>query len=161
MMYMQYSDYDQNNMPLDLSRDYRAIRWAQENIQGSPVIVEAQSGDLYHWFSRFTINTGLPSVLGWEWHQQQQRALLPSDYVHNRLEDVTNFYLTSDTHEALAFLKKYNVRYIIFGQLEQASFPGPGLVKFPAQDGKLWRQVYPLPGVDPQNETIIYEVIQP
>jgi YYY domain-containing protein len=161
MAYMRYSTYNEAGVDLDLNRDYRAIRWAQDNIQGSPVIVEANSGALYHWFSRFTINTGLPSVLGWEWHQVQQRALLPSTRVHTRLEEIATFYLTSDTNEAMAFLTKYNVRYIIFGQLEQVAYAGPGLLKFAAEDGLLWRQIYPPAGVDPQNETIIYEVIQP
>ena len=167
MKYMQYTtSYDQSNQPnpsfqLDPSRDYRAIRWVQENIKGSPIIVEANKGNNYTWPSRFSMYTGLPSVLGYEWHQIQQRALLPSDYVHQRLMDIINFYLTSDPSEALEFLQKYNVRYIIFGELEQGLFAGPGLSKFAAEDGRLWRQVYPPTGVDPQNETIIYEVIQP
>jgi YYY domain-containing protein len=167
MKYMQYTtSYDEPLPPrpsaqIDLSRDYRAIRWMQENIQGSPVIVEAQTGQNYYWYTRFSIYTGLPSVLGYEWHQIQQRALLPSEIEHQRLLDIMNFYLTPDTNEALAFLNRFNVRYIIFGELEQAAFPGTGLLKFAAEDGRLWRQIYPPLGVDPQNETIIYEVIQP
>ena len=161
MSYMQYSTYDEGGVLLDLSRDYRAIRWVQDNIQGSPVIVEANIGSNYRWFNRFTIYTGLPGVLGYEWHQMQQRALLPSDREHQRLVEIMNFYMTADPTEALAFLHKYNVRYIIFGQLEQVAFDGSGLEKFPAQDGTLWRQIYPPDGADPQNETIIYEVIQP
>jgi YYY domain-containing protein len=160
MKFMQYSVYDYKGLA-DLSRDYRAIRWMQANIQGSPVIVEANTGDNYRWYNRFTIYTGLPSVLGYEWHQIQQRALLPSDYVHQRLTDIINFYLTTEPSEALEFLQKYNVRYIIFGQTEQFAYAGHGLEKFAAEDGRLWRQIYPPAGVDPQNETIIYEVIQP
>jgi len=168
MKYMQYTTtYDEPLPPprpsaqLDLSRDYRAIRWMQDNIQGSPVIVEAQTGQNYYWYTRFSIYTGLPSVLGYEWHQMQQRALLPSEIEHQRLLDIMNFYLTPDPNEALAFLNRYNVRYIIFGELEQAAFPGTGLLKFAEEDGRLWRQIYPPLGIDVQNETIIYEVIQP
>lgn len=166
MTYMRYSTYYQplGDIPaalLDLDRDYRAIRWVQENIKGSPVIVEAETGNNYTWYSRFTIYTGLPEVLGWEWHQMQQRALLPSGWVHQRLLDIMNFYMTADLTQAEEFLKQYNVSYIIFGQLEQVSFPGPGLDKFATEDGKLWRQIYPPPGVNSQNETIIYEVIKP
>jgi YYY domain-containing protein len=160
MLFMDYSTYDYNGT-FDVTRDYRAIRWVQENIQGSPVIVEANIGDNYRWFNRFTMYTGLPSPLGYLWHQQQQRALLPFDFIHSRLEDIINFYQTTDVNAALAFLKKYNVRYIVFGELEQSTYAGPGLEKFDNEEGILWRQVYPAPGVDPQTETIIYEVIGP
>ncbi len=91
MAYMPYATYsedypkvngttpvDQTGIDMDLSQDYRAIRWMQDNIQGSPVIVEANSRNLYRWYSRFTIYTGLPGVVGWEWHEQQQRAIEPS-----------------------------------------------------------------------------------
>jgi YYY domain-containing protein len=166
MEFMRYSTYDQPNPPepsvhIDTSRDYRAIRWMQENVQGSPVIVEANTGYNYSWCSRFTMYTGLPSVLGYEWHQMQQRALLPSEREHERLVDIMNFYLTPVPAEALEFLQKYNVRYIILGELERGLFAGSGMQKFSTQDGTLWRQVYPPPGVDPQTETFIYKVMQP
>ena len=91
----------------------------------------------------------------------QQRALLPSSNEHLRLEDIITFYSTPDVDTALSILKKYDVSYIIFGQLERGTYDGPGLDKFSAEDGILWRQIYPAPGLDTQNETVIYEVIQP
>ncbi|MGE5223682.1 MAG: DUF2298 domain-containing protein, partial [Omnitrophica WOR_2 bacterium] len=75
--YMQYATYPEKGINMDLRQDYGGIRWMQENVQGSPVIVEAKSGDLYRWFTRYTIYTGLPGVIGWQWHEQQQRAVLP------------------------------------------------------------------------------------
>ena len=155
MVYIQYSTYNEQGTDLDLSRDYRAIRWMQENVKGSPVIVEANSGNLYRWYTRFTIYTGLPNVLGWEWHEQQQRALLPPDWVHQRLLEINNFYLTTDLNQIKDFLKKYDVSYIVFGQLEEVAYPAAGPEKFPAYDGVLWRAVYQDGG------TIIYEVIKP
>jgi uncharacterized membrane protein len=166
MAYMPYATYyedysnvsdntpaDQRGINMDLSQDYRAIRWMQENIQGSPVIVEANSPNLYRWYSRFTIYTGLPGVLGWEWHEQQQRALNPPGWVSKRLSDINQFYTTVDTDVTKQFLNLYQVRYIVVGQLEQVTYPGPGLDKFPAFTGVLWNQVY-------QDEnTTIYEVI--
>ena len=76
MTYMDYATYSDYGVDMDLSEDYRAIRWMQENVQGSPVIVEAASaGVQYQWHRRFSIYTGLPDVVGWEWHQVQQRVL--------------------------------------------------------------------------------------
>jgi uncharacterized membrane protein len=152
MLYMDYAHYDWKG-DMDLSQDYRAIRWMQENVQGSPVIVEANLRDLYRWGSRFTIYTGLPGVVGWEWHQQQQRALLPGDWVSNRITEIEIFYTGDDLAYAQNFLKKYAVRYIVVGQLERNVYSAPGLDKFRRADGTLWRTVY-------QDEaTTIYEVI--
>jgi uncharacterized membrane protein len=125
----------------------------QENVKGTPVIVEANLRDLYRWGSRFSIYTGLPGVVGWEWHQQQQRASLPGNWVSDRIAEVDNFYSTTDLGAARDFLRKYNVRFIILGQQERGKYPGPGLDKFPAADGSLWKSVYR------DGDTVIYEVL--
>ncbi len=142
MTYMATSTYSDQNVDMNLSQDYRAILWMQENVKGSPVIVEANTPE-YRWGSRFTIYTGLPGVVGWSWHQRQQRGeIVSSDWVTNRISDIENFYRTTDLEAAKQFLETYNVSYIIVGQLEAAYYPGPGLKKFAAQNGKLWTQVY-------------------
>jgi YYY domain-containing protein len=154
MAYMQYATFNELGVDMDLSQDYAAIRWMQENVSGSPVIVEANSGRLYQWFSRFTIYTGLPGVLGWDNHQRQQRALLPSHWVNDRLAEINLFYQTPHADAAMAFLDKYDVRYIIVGQLERLNYPSAGLEKFPAYEGVLWRQVYQ------DRDTEIYQVLE-
>jgi hypothetical protein len=45
------------------------------------------------------------------------------------------------------------VRYIILGQQERGKYPGPGLDKFPAANGSLWKEVYR------DGDTVIYEVL--
>jgi len=139
---------------MQLSLDLEAIRWMQENVQGSPVIVEANI-PIYHWGSRFSIYTGLPGVLGWDWHEIQQRALVPSTWITSRQTDIQQFYLTTDPAEAQAFLQKYNVTYIIVGQYERLWYPGPGLDKFAALNGTLWEEVHRNAG------TVIYKVMTP
>ncbi|HEX7975985.1 MAG TPA: DUF2298 domain-containing protein, partial [Anaerolineales bacterium] len=151
MLYMNYATYDWQGT-MDLSQDYRAILWMEENVQGSPVIVEANLRDLYRWGSRFSIYTGLPGVVGWEWHQQQQRALVPGTWISSRIQEIDDFYTTTDLEAARSFLRKYGVRYIIVGQLEHNHYPGPGLDKFPAANGVLWSEVYR------DGDTAIYEV---
>ncbi len=138
--YMQYAKY-WDGSEMNLNQDYQAIRWLQDNVQGSPVIVEASLPE-YRWGTRMTIYTGLPTVLGWNWHQRQQRALLPDSWVFQRSDEIKAFYLTTDLQSTRDFIKKYDVSYIILGQNEQQYFPGPGLNKFQAQDGKLWKKVF-------------------
>ncbi len=164
MTYMAYAHYSEFGVDLDLSEDYRAIRWMQDNVQGSPVIVEAApAGVQYAWLGRFSIYTGLPDVVGWEWHQVQQRVL-DSGTVIARGKEVDAFYATTDLAAVRDFLLKYNVRYIIVGQLERAKYApgapnGPvpagapdGLLKFDQSNGVLWNEVYR------DGQTVIYEV---
>jgi YYY domain-containing protein len=153
MEFMRTATYNEDWGPMDLNQDYQAIRWMQENVKGSPVIVEANLRNLYRWGSRFSIYTGLPGVIGWEWHQQQQRSILPGERITRRIAEVDNFYLTTDLQEAHDFLKKYNVRYIIMGQQERGHYPGSGLEKFDGASGVLWKEVYR------DRDTVIYEVI--
>jgi YYY domain-containing protein len=151
MTFMEYATYDDLGRVMDLSQDYRAIRWLQENVQDSPVIVEGNMVE-YHWGTRNTIYTGLPNVVGWNWHQRQQRAITVENLIENRIAEVNEFYLSTDPLQAKAFLDKYGVKYIIVGQLEHALYPGPGLDKFEQLDDDLWHEVYR------DGETVIYEV---
>jgi YYY domain-containing protein len=148
--YMPHSQYADFNVTMDLVHDYKAIRWMQDNVKGSPVIVEANCPE-YHWCTRFTIYTGLPGVVGWNWHQRQQRTLTPQ-LVEDRVSQVDSFFTTDDIDAALAFLKKYNVKYIVVGQLERAEYAGTGLDKFEQYNGKLWNAVYR------EGDTVIYQV---
>jgi uncharacterized membrane protein len=152
MVYMQYVTYHDEGVAMDLSQDYNAIRWMQDNVVGSPVIVEANSVE-YHWGTRYTVYTGLPGVVGWNWHQRQQRTVASHDWVFERVDAVHEFYQTQDLDWVRDFVEKYNVRYIVFGQLEQAKYAGVGLDKFEEQDGVLWREVFR------DRQTAIYEVI--
>ncbi len=153
MAFMRTAEYSDQGQLLDLSQDYRAIRWMQDNIEGSPVLIEANT-PLYRWGSRFSIYTGLPTVIGWDWHQRQQRAAVQNDLtIQDRINDVAEFYNTLSLTKARQILERYGVKYIIVGQLEQAYYEAAGLSKFPALEGQAWRAVYR------DLDTTIYEVI--
>ncbi len=165
MTYMEYAHYSEFGVNMDLSEDYRAIQWMLENVQGSPVIAEAApAGVQYAWLGRFSIYTGLPDVVGWEWHEEQQRVLEQAT-VQARGREIDAFYATTDLSAVTSFLNKYNVRYIIVGQLERAKYApgapggpvppgGPdGLLKFEANNNILWQAVYR------DEQTVIYKVL--
>ena len=151
MKYMETSQFTVNGIVMDLGQDYRAIQWMQENVIGSPVILEAQAYE-YYWGNRYTIYTGLPGVVGWNYHQRQQRAVLRNNAVQERVDEVNAFFLSLDQEFIVDYLDKYNVEYIIVGQQEQAFYPAETLVKFETYDGTLWDQVYE------EGETVIYKV---
>ncbi len=150
MAYMPTSTYFDQGRELTFDEDYRAIRWMQENVSGTPVIVEAQVVE-YRWGSRFSVYTGLPAVLGWNWHQRQQRTGHDMD-VWDRATAIDAFYRTPDPEAARRFLEEFGVRYVVLGQLERAYYDGEGLAKFDTLDGSLWHSVYR------DGQTVIYEV---
>ena len=115
-------------LPIELKWDAAAIRWLQDNASGSPVILEAHNLE-YGWNGRISAYTGLPTVLGWPWHQMQQRW----DYLEavvRRAEDVRLMYDTADLDLALALLRSYGVEYVVVGELERRYYSEAGLQKF-------------------------------
>lgn len=152
MAYMLDASYYDLGVEMVLAEDYHAIRWMQENIQGSPVILEGQAYE-YRWGNRYTIYTGLPGVVGWNWHQRQQRAVLRNNVVQERVDAVNQFYTTEDIAFVINFMKQYDVKYIVLGQLERIFYPGPGLDKFAQFEGVLWEKVYH------SGQTVIYSVL--
>jgi YYY domain-containing protein len=138
---------------ISLSGDYAAIRWIQDHVEGSPVIIEGLGYREYLWANRISIYTGLPTVVGWEWHQVQQRAALSDGMVGWRRNDVRTFYQTADIDYAMEVLRRYGVRYVYVGPYERVYYSGPGLDKLEDMaDSDQLRIVYDAEGVQ------IYEV---
>jgi len=137
----------------DLRWDREAIAWLLDNVVGSPTILEGHTPE-YRWGGRYSVNTGLPAVLGWNWHQRQQRAAADQQAVWDRAKDVATIYNVPGTMVAEELLQKYGVRYVIVGPLEQAYYDPLGLEKFErmAGEGSL-RPVFRNQGVT------IYEVL--
>ena len=122
-----------NDRLIRLADDEPLIRWLRENVEGSPVIVEAV-GPLYHWTGRISEYTGLPAVIGWDWHQVQQRT----DYtglVQQRRTETTQFYRDPSTANGAGYLRRYNVSYVVVGTEELAWGTPDGLAKIPRIQG--------------------------
>jgi len=130
----------------ELRYDRQAIEWLRDHVEGSPVILEGHAVE-YRWGSRYAIYTGLPAVIGWNWHQRQQRSVYREPRVEQRIADVRAIYDTTDVNQALDLLRKYNVRYIIVGQMERAYYDPQGLAKFDRMVGQELELVYENPGV--------------
>ena len=154
MAYMPTIQYAENERMLDLAADYAMLRWLQDHIKGNPVVAEGLSWREYLWGSRVSVYTGLPAVVGWNWHQRQQRPW-QADEVWGRHADVAELYNTLDPQRAMALLNRYNVSLIIVGELERAYYHPAGLEKFRKMaEDNLLRVLYERDG------TLIYEVVR-
>lgn len=130
--------------PVDMAADAEAITWLQDNVQGSPTIIEGVTKDvLYTWGGRISIQTGLPTVIGWDHHQRQQRTLEPlASFVNQRIANVNYFYRTDDLEGAWRILAHYNVEYVVVAGLERARYVGSGgFAKFDEMVNRGWLEI--------------------
>jgi uncharacterized membrane protein len=128
MAYMREATFTDEKGPVDLGHDYEGIIWMQRNIAGTPVIAEAHT-PTYRWGGRVSIYTGLPSVIGWKWHQEQQRWEYRQD-IAQRIFQVNTLYETEDPVRALEIIDRYGVEYVYVGELEKRYYPEEGIAKF-------------------------------
>ncbi len=149
--YMNDAVHWEREHAIELKWDLEAINWLQDNVTGSPVILEAHT-EQYRWGGRMANYTGLPTVLGWPWHQIQQRGPYGTE-VHTRAADVRQIYTTDDLAEAKELLDDYGVRYVVVGDLERVFYPGEGLRKF-----DIMAQLGAAPKVFDNGHTAIYEI---
>jgi uncharacterized membrane protein len=153
--YMETASYfDPQGQEYELKWDLEAIQWLLDNVVGSPVVLEGHAPE-YRWGARYAINTGLPTVLGWNWHQRQQRAVADPQEVWNRAHDVETIYNSRIPSIAEPLLRKHEVRYIVVGPMERVYYASEGLSKFEPMVGEGTLQaVFRNEGVT------IYEVIR-
>ena len=131
--YMAAAEHWERDELFPLGWDYQAIQWLQDNVEGSPVVLEAHM-DQYRWGSRIANYTGLPTVIGWPWHQIQQR-LGYREQIHERAAHVRLAYETTDAGTALDLLRRYDVSYVVVGELERLNYGQEGLEKFESMAG--------------------------
>jgi YYY domain-containing protein len=126
--FMQEGVIVDQNREIPLRWDLEAIHWLQDNVDGTPTVLEATI-PYFRWGGRVAIHTGLPTVLGWDSHQWLQRWEY-RPMIEQRKVDVQTIYETADLDLTLALLRQYDVDYIYLGDLERAYYTGLGLAKF-------------------------------
>ncbi|CAN5577501.1 hypothetical protein BH23CHL2_BH23CHL2_18290 [soil metagenome] len=101
---------------ISFSGDLDAINWLSNNASQTDVIVEAAIGPYRGNGARISSGTGMPAVIGWDRHQHQQRY--PEGIVQ-RMADVRAIYNSTDAAVKIELLRRYNVRYVIVGDVER------------------------------------------
>ncbi len=139
--YMAEAEHWERGEYFPLGWDHQAIRWLQDNAEGSPVVLEAHM-EQYRWGGRIANYTGLPTVIGWPWHQTQQRFKY-RDQIDVRAAHVRQAYETTDIDTTVELLQRYDVSYVVAGELERLEYGERGLAKFDKMaDAGLLNRVY-------------------
>lgn len=98
--------------------DAQVVAWLNKNVSGMATILEAH-GDAYREFTRISMNTGIPTVLGWE-HHTRQRGLTDQALLE-RKRAIRAIYSSDDLELTKNLLVAYKIDYIVVGQLERAN----------------------------------------
>jgi len=98
--------------------NYQAILWLRKNIEGQPVIAEA-NGDSYTDFNMVSAFTGLPTIVGWPVHEWLWRGSY--DEPGRRIPEVQTLYEGKLT-EVKSVIGKYKVEYIFVGTKEKEKY---------------------------------------
>ena len=114
------------------------VNWFNACVKGSPVICEAYS-DSYTDGSMISAYTGLPTVFGWQTHEwlwryhgivDKETDTLVADpekdvwklYIGPRHADIDTLYLNQDPNEVQRIIDKYQIEYIIDGDMERFKY---------------------------------------
>jgi YYY domain-containing protein len=116
--------------------DYGAIRWLERRTRGAPLVLEATGEGYNTWYSRISIFTGLPTLLGWGWHEYQWRY--SDELIQRRERLVGELYTGQDEVRAAALIEDLGIDYVVVGDLERSRYGLAGLGKF----GRLMDLVY-------------------
>ncbi len=99
--------------------DAAAIAWLEENVQGTPVVLEATGGS-YTDAARVSEITGFPTLLGWGGHELQWRGSykIPGE----RETAIKKIYQSAGEKELPAVLSRYGIRYVYVGRIEREKY---------------------------------------
>jgi uncharacterized membrane protein len=112
-----------------LPKEAAALRWINENIQKTAIVLEAPGYRGYNCFdTRIAIFTGQPTLIGWIGQEEQMRYQPELTGSHTR--DAERIYRSLNPEEARTIMERYQVEYVFVGENERKAFPGPGLKKF-------------------------------
>lgn len=136
-----YSSPNMNTLYAGNLSDYLACaEWFNSEVEGDPVILEAY-GLSYTDNNIISAFTGLPTVCGWQTHEwlwrfhgivDEETDLLVADperdvwahYLTPRHADIDVMYTSNDPNAIRSLLNKYNIEYVIIGDLERSKYSG-------------------------------------
>jgi YYY domain-containing protein len=85
---------------------------------GAPVAEAA--GHYYSDFTRITMHTGQPTVVGWDWHLKQRGQ--PHDEIMARFSDLELLYSGGNRQKRRAVLDRYQVEWAVAARVERERY---------------------------------------
>jgi YYY domain-containing protein len=112
--------------------DWAAIQWLRQNVPDAPVIAEGAHGEYFTngTYSRISMSTGLPTVLGWLGHEEQWRGASYDPLLHERDRYLCGLYQHSNWATTEAILDHFNVEYVLVSPLETSRYTPVQVHKF-------------------------------
>lgn len=109
-----------------LPEDYKTILWIRDNIERDKIIAEASKlGNSYSTYSRISIFTGNPTVLGWVYHEwiwrYNEDYSIPEELT-KRNNDLNTLYTSKNEDTIKNIINVYNINYIYIGTKEYETY---------------------------------------
>ncbi len=101
------------------SDDYAAIRWLRENMPPGTVVLQAAGGS-YSEAGWIAAATGLPTLLGWDFHELQWRGTF--DEPARRHPIIQAIYQSTDINQVSKLLNQENVDCVYVGPFERQTY---------------------------------------
>ena len=95
------------------------VRGLQGMARPGAVVAEA-AGHYYSEFTRITMHTGLPSVLGWDWHLKQRGQSAVE--IAARADDLEILYSGSNREQRRAVLDRYGVDWAVAARIDRSRY---------------------------------------
>ncbi len=109
------------------SDELNVINDIRDMANSDDVLVEAVGGS-YSEFARISGSSGVPTVLGWIFHETQWRG--GDDLFSDRESDVRTIYTTSDTNELQELIDKYELTMVVVGPRERSTYGNIDMAMF-------------------------------
>ncbi|HVG39238.1 MAG TPA: DUF2298 domain-containing protein [Pyrinomonadaceae bacterium] len=111
----------------------RAAAWLAKQGKDGVYILEAEEkkGGDYTEYSRYAHATGLPTVVGPQAHTFQWGVNW--DDIMSRKENVRTFYTTTDAAKADEIASKYNVSFVVCGEMERLEYGAEAVARVEAR----------------------------
>jgi YYY domain-containing protein len=105
-------------VPLRPGDDLPLVHWLRAHVDGVQVVSEIGKDD-YRWSGRISVFTGLPTPIGWAYHQSQQRRDYQRD-IDRRVAAMDALYTSTDPGVIARSLADDRVAYVVFGTVERS-----------------------------------------